>query len=131
MYLFLANALVVFHFCFVLFVLGGGLLVVWRKRMAFLHIPAAAWGVIVESTDGRCPLTPLENHLRKMGGGEAYQGGFVDHYIMPILYPHGLTRDFRVTLALMILVITFIFYTMAFSRRGHAKREINLPQVYV
>ena len=116
-YRFLANSLVVFHFCFVLFVLSGGLLVIWRKWCALLHIPAAVWGVIVESTGWMCPLTPLENKWREAGGGLPYEGGFVEHYIMPVLYPVNLTRDFQITLALLILTINVILYTIAFSRK--------------
>ena len=120
MYLFLAEALVVFHFCFVLFVLSGGFLLSWRKWIACLHIPAALWGVIVESTGGHCPLTPLENRLREAVGGVPYEGGFVEHYIMPIVYPHEITYDFQLTLAMMIAVINIVLYTFAFTRRGAA-----------
>lgn len=120
-YRFLANALVLFHLCFVLFVVSGGLLVVWRKWLAWLHVPAAAWGVLVESTGWLCPLTPLENRWRALGGGEAYAGGFVDHYIMPLLYPDDLTRDFQITLAMLIFTITLILYTIAFTRQGHPR----------
>lgn len=119
-YLFLANALVIFHFCFVLFVLSGGLLVIWRKRFVFLHVPAALWGVIVETTGWLCPLTPLENRWRTAGGGLPYEGGFVEHYIMPVLYPHNITRDFQITLAILIVIINLMVYTIAFTRPGHA-----------
>ena len=121
-YLFLANALVVFHFCFVLYVMSGGLLVIWRKRFALLHIPAVMWGVIVETTGWLCPLTPLENHWRSAGGGVPYEGGFVEHYIMPVLYPHDITRDFQITLAILIAIINLIVYTVAFTRPGHATK---------
>src|SRR5437764_1083653 len=84
-YRFLANALVVFHLCFVLFVLFGGLLVVRWRWVALLHVPAALWGMLVEWTGWMCPLTPLENSLREMGGGVPYEGGFIDHYIVPVL----------------------------------------------
>ena len=126
-YLFFANALVVFHFGFVLFVLSGGLLVIWRKRFAFLHVPAVIWGVIVETTGWLCPLTPLENQWREAGGGVAYEGGFVEHYIMPVLYPHDITRDFQITLALLIAIINLIAYTVAFTRPRHTKK--SAPQV--
>src|SRR5438552_3541947 len=97
-YRFFAETIVVLHFCFVLFVLGGGLLVVRWKRMALVHIPAVLWGMYVEWAGVDCPLTPLENRLREAGGGIPYHGGFVEHYIMPVLYPVDLTRDFQITL---------------------------------
>ena len=128
-YRFLANGLVVFHFCFVVFVMSGGLLVIWRKWFACFHIPAAMWGVIVETTGWMCPLTPLENHWRVAGGGARYEGGFVEHYIMPVLYPANLTRDFQVTLALLILIVNIILYTIAFTRRRHGsgKTPLDVP----
>src|SRR5947209_5445122 len=123
-YRFLANAVVVFHACFVLFVLCGGLFVVRWRWVALLHVPAALWGMFVEISGWMCPLTPLENRLREAGGGVAYRGGCVDHYIMPVLYPAGLTRDFQITLGTLIALITVLLYTIAFTRRGPA--GINL-----
>jgi Protein of Unknown function (DUF2784) len=123
-YRFLADALVVFHLCFVLFVICGGLVVVRWKWVALLHVPAALWGMLVEWTGWMCPLTPLENSFREMGGGVPYEGGFVEHYIMPVLYPVDLTRDFQVTLGTVILLINAILYGIAFTRRrGHSGRR--------
>ncbi|MDB5294728.1 MAG: rane protein, partial [Phycisphaerales bacterium] len=92
-YKLLADALVAFHFAFVAFVIGGGLLVLWRRRAMWLHLPAVAWGIWIETSGGICPLTPIENGLRLSAGEAGYEGGFVDHYIMPVLYPAGLTRN--------------------------------------
>jgi hypothetical protein len=122
-YRFLADALVVFHFCFVLFVITGGLFVLRWRWMALLHIPAALWGMIVEWTGWICPLTPLENRLRERGGDVAYQGDFVNHYIMPVLYPDGLTRDFQITFGTLILMITLLMYLAAFTARGGRRRR--------
>lgn len=122
-YLFAAHALVVFHFCFVLFVLGGGFLVLRRKRVALLHFPTAIWGMYVEWSGQLCPLTPLENWLREAGGGIPYEGGFVEHYIMPVLYPHELTRDFQMTLGTLIAVINLLLYFAAFTRPGHLEQQ--------
>jgi hypothetical protein len=122
-YRFLADALVVFHFCFVLFVITGGLFVLRWRWMALLHIPAAMWGMIVEWTGWICPLTPLENHLRERGGDVAYEGDFVNHYIMPVLYPDGLTRDFQITFGTLILMITLLMYLAAFTARGGRRRR--------
>jgi len=86
-----ADALVVLHALFVAFVLLGGVLVVFRPALAFLHLPAAAWAAWVEFTGTICPLTPLENHWRQGAGAAGYEGGFVEHYLIPTLYPAGLT----------------------------------------
>lgn len=88
-YRILADATVVLHFAFLLFAVFGGLLVGWRPWVAWLHLPAASWGVCVEFTGWVCPLTPLENWLRERGGGPTYTAPFVEHHILPILYPAG------------------------------------------
>jgi hypothetical protein len=124
-YRFFANALVLFHACFVLFVMTGACLLLWRRWIALLHLPAAVWGVIVEACNLKCPLTHYENILRAAGGSVEYQGGFIDHYIMPVLYPDPITRDFKVTLAILIVTINIILYTLAFTRpgrRAHRRR---------
>ena len=106
----LADAVVLFHFAFVGFVLLGGLIVVRWRRAMWLHLPAVAWGIFIQLSHGLCPLTPLENSLRERGGGDAYAGGFVDHYIMPVLYPDGLTHDLQVAIALLIIVLNAACY---------------------
>jgi hypothetical protein len=128
-YRFLAESVVVFHFGFVLFVLCGGVLVVRWKWVALLHVPALLWGVIVEWSGWMCPLTPLENSLRELGGGVPYEGGFVERYIMPVLYPMDLTRDFQVTLGTVILLINALLYGIAFTRRrggGAGRRAMSV-----
>ena len=87
-----ADAVVVLHVCFVLFVLLGGLLALRWPRLTWVHVPAALWGVVIELGGWICPLTPLENALRQRGGSAGYHGDFVEHYILPVLYPAGLTR---------------------------------------
>ena len=91
-YRLLADALLVLHLGFVLFVVLGGLLVLRRPRLAWLHLPAVVWGAAIEFTGGICPLTPLENRWRVQAGGSGYQGGFIEHYVTAALYPDGLTR---------------------------------------
>ena len=88
-YHFMADALVVLHLAFVTFVIFGGLLVVRWPRVALAHLPAAVWGVFVEWSGLICPLTYMENNWRRLGNEASYQGGFIDHYIMPVLYPAG------------------------------------------
>jgi hypothetical protein len=124
-YRFLADALVVFHFAFVGFVIFGGLLVVRWPRMALLHLPAAAWGVFIEWSGLICPLTPLENHLRELGGRAAYSGGFVDHYIMPVLYPDGLTRNIQFVLGAGILLLNITLYTITIRRYRRTGAEAS------
>ncbi len=115
-YRFLTDALILFHFTFVGFVIFGGLLVLRWRRAALVHLPAAAWGVFIEWSGLLCPLTPLENFFRERAGLETYQGGFVNHYVMPILYPDGLTRDTQFALGAMILLINVSVYAIAFTR---------------
>jgi len=109
-YKFLADALVVFHMGFVGFVLLGGAVVLRWRRAIWLHLPAVAWGIYIELSHNICPLTPMENHLRRLGGAATYQGGFVDHYIMPVLYPNGLTHRMQVALALVIVALNAAVY---------------------
>ncbi len=101
----LADLLVVLHLAFAAFVVLGGFLA-WRWRwVAFAHLPALAWGFWVEPSGQICPLTPLENHLRHLAGEAGYQGGFLEHYLVPILYPPGLTRPDQWVLAALLLAI--------------------------
>jgi Protein of Unknown function (DUF2784) len=94
----LADFIVFLHVGFVLFVVLGGLLVLRWPPVAWVHVPAAAWGTIVELTGWICPLTPLENWLRQQGGTHAYTGDFVARYVVPALYPEGLTREIQLLL---------------------------------
>jgi len=113
----LADATVVFHIAFVLFVVLGGALVVRWRRIAYLHIPAVAWGVWVVFARRVCPLTPLENWLRRQGGGPTYTETFIDHYLVPLLYP-SLSRDIQYELSGLVLVLNTLLYLMAFRRRA-------------
>lgn len=116
-YKFLADALVVFHMGFVGFVLLGGVIVLRWRRVIWLHLPAVAWGIYIELSHHICPLTPLENRLRRWGGAATYRGGFVDHYVMPVLYPHGLTHGMQVALALVIMVLNAAAYGWLIGKR--------------
>ena len=118
-----ADGVVVLHLCFILFVFLGGLTLFWRPWMVWVHVPVAAWGGIVELAGVPCPLTPLENHLRRAGNAEAYSGGFVDHYIMPIVYPPGLTRETQVILGVLILALNFGIYYKFVARKKKAEES--------
>jgi hypothetical protein len=112
----LAGAVVVLHLGFVLFVAAGGLLA-WRwRRIAWAHLPAVAWGVWIEISGGICPLTPLENELRRLGGEAAYSGDFVGHYLLPVLYPEGLDRGVQAALAAGVLALNAWVYWRVLRR---------------
>jgi hypothetical protein len=113
----LADLILALHLGFVLFVVLGGLLVLRWPRAAWLHLPAAIWGVLIEFTGWICPLTPLENSLRTRGGEAGYSGGFIEHYIQPLLYPAGLTRQTQVVLGSVVLLLNLSAYGIALSRR--------------
>ncbi len=113
----LADLVVVLHFLFVLFVVLGGLLVLRWPRVAWLHLPAAIWGAAIELTGGICPLTPLENSLRRQAGGTGYSGGFIEHYILPVLYPSDLTRSIQIVLGLLVLALNLAIYAQVFVKR--------------
>jgi len=113
----LADAVVLLHFAFIVFVLAGGLLVLRRPWWAALHLPAAAWGAYTEFTATICPLTPLENALRRGAGAAGYPGGFVEHYVMPVIYPAGLTASLQMWLGLTVVVVNIAVYGLAWRRR--------------
>ena len=109
-----ADLVVVCHFLFILFVIFGGLLLLISKKFIFLHIPATLWGASLELFGWICPLTPLENTLRMHGSRSRYAGGFIEHYLVPIIYPAGLTRDIQILLGAAVLVINVAIYIFVF-----------------
>jgi hypothetical protein len=115
-YSWLADLILCMHAGFVLFVICGGLLVLRWRRIAWLHLPAATWGAIVEFSGWVCPLTPLENWLREQAGEPGYRSGFVAHYLLPILYPDGLTRDVQLMLGTVVLAINVSVYGWLWRR---------------
>jgi Protein of Unknown function (DUF2784) len=119
----LADLILVVHLTFVLFVVLGGLLVLSWPRLAWLHIPAAVWGVLIEYTGWICPLTPLEISFRVRGGEAGYRGGFIEHYIQPLLYPAGLTRSTQVVLGSLVLILNLAAYGVVVSRMR--RREVS------
>lgn len=111
----LADFLVVMHLLFVAFVVGGGFLLLRWPKLVWLHLPAAAWGVYIELSGGICPLTPIENHLRAHSGGNVYSGGFVEHYLLPILYPENLTLPIQQVLGGVVVVVNLATYALAYK----------------
>lgn len=122
-YLLLAHLLVVVHLAFVVFVVLGALLVLRRPRVAWVHVPAALWGVLIEFAGWTCPLTPLEKSLRDRGEAVGYPGGFIEHYLLPLLYPSGLTRGTQVVLGLFALTVNAAVYTWLWRRAVGARRS--------
>ena len=109
-YAFAADAVLAAHLAFVLFVALGGLLVWKWPRLAWVHLPAAAWGIAIEFGGWICPLTPLENHLRRLAGDQPYRGDFIARYLMPVIYPEGLTREAQLVLGTAALLFNAGMY---------------------
>jgi len=116
-YRFLADALIVFHFSFILFVVFGGFLILWNRMFVFIHLPAAFWGALIEFKGWICPLTPLENSLRRAGGQAGYPGGFVEHYLIPVIYPAGLTPQIQYILGSLVILTNICVYAYAAKRK--------------
>jgi hypothetical protein len=106
----LADLILLFHLTFILFVVAGGLLALrWRWAPVF-HLPAALWGVFIELSGGICPLTPLENALRRAAGSSGYPGGFIEHYLLPLVYPGSLSHPVQLLLAGLVVVANGLVY---------------------
>jgi hypothetical protein len=116
-YRLLADAVLVVHLAFIVFVVLGGLLVLRWPRIAWLHLPAVAWGAWIEFAGRICPLTPLESGLRERSGGGAYRGGFIEHYVTALIYPDGLDRRQQVVLGAFVLVLNAAIYAWLIARR--------------
>ena len=116
-YAFLADLTVLVHLGFVAWVVAGGWLVLKWPRLAWLHLPSVAWGAAVELGGWVCPLTPLELRYRDLAGESGYAGGFVAHYLLPVLYPTGLTRTTQIALGLFVLAVNCWVYSLVIRRR--------------
>lgn len=116
-----ADALVVVHLAFIIFVLCGGLLAFSRPRVLFLHVPAVLWAIALELNHWYCPLTPWEQQLRMAAGEAGYSGGFIPHYLLPLIYPAGLTPPTQLVLAGVVTAVNAVVYG-ALLRRWRARR---------
>lgn len=119
-YSILANLTIIVHLLFILFVLFGGLLVFWKKWLMPFHLLALAWGMGIEFFGWGCPLTPLENHFSMLAGEEGYSGGFIEHYIVPIIYPTVLNTKIQFALGFLVLLINILIYGF-YVYRSHKK----------
>lgn len=117
----LADLVLVVHLAFVLFVVLGGLLALRWPRVARVHLPVALYGALIEFVGFVCPLTPLENALRRRGGEAGYEGGFIEHYVTATLYPTGLTREVQLALGVAALAINGVIYAVLLRRRNRRR----------
>ncbi len=115
-YRLLADLVLVLHLAFVLFAVLGGLLALRWRWFPWLHLPAAIWGGFIEATGRICPLTPLENRLRGAAGVSAYGGGFIEHYLLAIVYPPGLTREMQLALGALLVIVNIVVYAAVWKR---------------
>ena len=120
-YSFLADLLVVFHLVFILYVIAGALLIFKWPKTLWLHLPSCFWGMNVEFTGWFCPLTPWEIQLRRLAGEEGYTGSFIEHYLIPIIYPSGLTPEVQMVLGGTVLIVNLSLYTLILIKRRNRK----------
>ena len=123
----MADAVVLIHFAFIVFVILGGLLALRWRWVVWLHIPAAVWGALIEFANWTCPLTPLENWLHHAGGEAGYAGSFVEQYLLPVIYPAGLTREVQIVLGTLVCVINISAYFLYWRLRPRAVGQ-NIEQ---
>ncbi|MDD1636320.1 MAG: DUF2784 domain-containing protein [Methylococcaceae bacterium] len=115
-YRYAADAVLLLHLAFITFAVFGGLIAIWWRKILFIHLPAAAWGVFVEFTGRVCPLTSLENTLRIKSGIAGYSESFVEHYLLRIIYPEDLTREIQYFLGALVVIVNIVIYLWLFYR---------------
>jgi hypothetical protein len=115
-YRYAADAVLLLHLAFITFAVFGGLMAIWWRKILFIHLPAAAWGVFVEFTGRVCPLTSLENTLRIKSGIAEYSESFVEHYLLRIIYPEDLTREIQYFLGALVVIVNIVIYLWLFYR---------------
>jgi hypothetical protein len=119
----IADLLVAVHFAFIVFAAFGGLLALKWRKAAFLHVPCAIWGALIEFAGWFCPLTTLENRFREKAGMCGYSGGFIDHYLVPLVYPEGLTRELQMWIGVVVLAFNLSIYGLLFVRQAKRQRS--------
>ena len=120
-----ADCLVVIHLLFICFAVAGGLLVQRWPKLAVVHLPAAGWGAFVELSGSTCPLTPIETRLRQAAGQAGYTESFVEHYLLPVIYPVGLTHDIQFALAGVVIVVNLGLYAWLLLNRCSERHRRN------
>lgn len=121
----LADAVLVVHGLYIVFVVAGALLALRWSWVLWLHAPAALWGAWVELAGKVCPLTPLENRFRGLAGAEGYEGGFIETYLLPLIYPGALTREIQIALGLFVLTLNGVLYGWVLRRRRSREGEVG------
>ena len=119
----LADLVLLLHLAFILFVVAGGLLALRWRWAPLVHLPAAVWGVFIEVSGGVCPLTPLENALRQAAGSSGYEGSFIEHYLVPVVYPDSLSHPVQLVLAGLVVLVNGLVYLAVFRRRRARGRK--------
>jgi uncharacterized protein DUF2784 len=122
-----ADTIVAIHFAFIVFVVSGGLLALWRPGFAVLHLPALAWGAWTEFTGAICPLTPLENAFRKAAGEAGYPGGFIHHYMVPLIYPEALTPRTQLAYGVIVVAINAGVYALVWRKSRRRRSPVRGP----
>jgi hypothetical protein len=125
-YAFAADAVMLLHFAFIAFALLGSFLVLWRRWILWLHLPALAWGAWIEASGSYCPLTPLENHFRDLAGQTTYGEGFITHYLGPIIYPAGLTRGTQFLILGILIAVNVAGYALVVLRRKRLTSKVRV-----
>jgi hypothetical protein len=121
-----ADSVMLLHFCFIAFALAGSFLILRYGWLIYLHIPALVWGVWIEASGNICPLTPLENHFRELAGLATYGEGFITHYLEPMIYPTGLTRNTQFVLMGVLIAVNLIGYGLVLAQR---RRRTSGPRI--
>ena len=122
----LANFVLVVHFAFIIFVIAGGFLAIRWRWAPFMHLPAVAWGVFVELSGRVCPLTPLENALRRAAGASDYSSGFLEQYLVPVIYPADLSCSLQILLAALTVLANTLVYALVFWRRRRTANRLSV-----
>jgi hypothetical protein len=115
-YQILANIVAIIHFAFIIFVVFGALLLIKRRWVALFHIPSVVWGMLIEFKNWECPLTPLEVYLLEAGGLEGYSGGFIEHYLISIIYPEAMSREVQIMLGVFVFLLNAALYAWLLLR---------------
>ena len=123
----LADAVLVLHLGFIVWAVAGGLALLWRPWLAAVHLPAAAWAAWISFSGGICPLTPLEQRLRRDAGQQGYEGGFIEHYVGALIYPAGLTPAHQWAIGAFVVVLNAVFYGLVVYRVRLGRKETLPP----
>jgi hypothetical protein len=117
----LADTVVIVHLAFIVFTIAGGILIIWWRKVIWIHIPAVIWAAWIEFSGGICPLTYLENWLLGQSGSGGYHGDFTASYILPVVYPANLTRKIQITMAIIVIFVNLLVYGYIYMKKERKK----------